>query len=127
MQEDEKWVFVDDDDPAIVYVGPWTEKCGIETNINDMSQSEVPKPLYGTVHTPAQNDSMSMLWYIFNGMTDAHKAQSHFYALPYHILSHIIGTDVEAMFSGSIDKAGTLSGFPLFFYIYFAFFPFIFV
>jgi len=64
-------IFVDDDDPALVYGGPWVANRGLETDMHALSvPGGVRTPFYGTLHT-ASGDPFTThqytLHYMFNG------------------------------------------------------------
>ena len=58
-------VFVDDDDPGIVYQGRWMQAVSLSTELKSLNLSQSPhSPWYGTLHTPHGDTNFS---FVFNG------------------------------------------------------------
>jgi len=60
-----KSIFVDDNDPNIIYYGEWILSDGLPTELNALTDPEQTRtPFYGTLHKKTENCSLS---YIFDG------------------------------------------------------------
>lgn len=66
-------ILVDDNDPAIIYGGPWAELSGLETDVRNLTlPGKFSTPSYGTLHTvsgDALGSKNYTLEYTFEGET----------------------------------------------------------